>query len=825
MVVLSIGFMFSTMARLSHLALLSIAACSAATEIVILAPGNKNLLFAPPAGIAPKGAYTLRHDASHIEVPLDFGFPVRPLRINDIKPQQDPFRPNEMVCCPPGTFFDPRTQQCAFLASSICPPGFMLDSATKSICISETPPCPGDLFLENGRCISHELPTCPDPAATLDMTTFECVSISPPKCDSPFKAIGPSCVSDHKPTCDLGFHQDGSRCVLISGPTCGPPELGLVVRAGKDGKPVCVSTKPPICPDGSQPDHDKCTVIEEPRCPAGFENIKGSCIFKGSLCPQGGEFTTFPDERAPVCRTTEMPMCELGELQGNLCVSKRPPCPAEFTLTEDKLCTRTEPIQCQAGSKVFFPPPSNFDRGDEPKAFCCPDLPGMTLDRRGLCSFPSTTRDCPAGMEPDRANERCIFTPQPENCPRGKLDPTTGLCTEITDPDCKLGGGEPDPATGKCKLGKPTCPSAAQGAVYDEVTNKCHLTEDPVCPPGSRPIAGQCISDATSTCPEGSTHSPDNTKCIFAAPPDCNGKGHYDKNLQLCIVPNKPFCDTTTLPPPLPGVPPPEIDMDGLTCVSPSRPACPPGTGTTFDKTTNSCISKTPPRCDEHFHFNEHTSQCVSNAPPVCSHLGLGFILSDGKCISDTPPVCPEKSAWVPRLMACVSDTSPCPENTPTIDGKCVSSVPPTCKVAGTSFVAGVGCVSDNVKPKCVEGTKLNEATGECVTEAKCGDPDLEVRDGLCVSVSKKPQCPGGMDPNTEGKCVTRTPPECDRAKELTFDRGSGKCVGGPPRCPDKTQLDLDLAKCITASARTCFALLACPDVVDSIGPPGIEGE
>ncbi|KAK4169584.1 hypothetical protein QBC43DRAFT_354864 [Cladorrhinum sp. PSN259] len=802
---------------ISLLALLGSAACSAATEIVILPPGSKNLLFAQPAGTAPKGVYTLRHDASNIELPLDFNFPIRSLGINDFRPEPHPSRPHEMVCCPPGTFFDPRTQQCAFLASSICPQGFSLDAATKSICISETPPCPKDLYLDNGRCVSPNPPTCADHAAQFDKETNECIALSPPECDSPLKVEGPNCVSpDYTPGCGFGYRQEDTRCILIAGPSCGPPELGLVVSSDNAGKPICVSKNLPVCPNGSKPDKETCTVITGPKCPKDFQNVEGSCIFKGNLCPQGGVYTTFQDERSPVCRTSEPPLCLSGDLQGTECVSKQSPCLPGYTLTKDHMCTRSERLQCGPNSKVFI---LDEDDGPQHEAFCCPDIPGMTLDHSGQCSI--QLPECPSEMTYDEDQELCVYTPQPKDCETGQLDSETGLCTETTDAKCDF--GTPDPVTGKCNLGKPSCPTA--GAVFDEETGQCHLTETPTCPEKSKLIAGQCVSDDTSTCPEDAPHSGDKSKCVYKNPPTCPGDSQYHKDLQLCVVPYKPTCDhmAEAL-----GGDTPRLERDGLRCVSPAPPACPPGSGTEFDPETKKCVGKELPKCVGDFQFSDKSHKCVSNIPPGCEHLGPSFSLWEGKCVADTDPICPAQSNWVPSLKACVSDKPPCPENTPTIDGKCVSSEPPRCKMHGTEFQPGVGCVAKNVKPKCIEGTELNDE-GECVSAPRCHGKDLVPFNGMCVSKTQKPECPYPTVDRGDGRCVTRTEPECPNPGEenlgLSFDKFSGKCVGAPPKCPDRSQLDGGMAKCITASARTCFALLACPDVVDDLPllPPTSE--
>jgi len=130
------------------------------------------------------------------------------------------------------------------------------------------------------------------------------------------------------------------------------------------------------------------------------------------------------------------------------------------------------------------------------------------------------------------------------------------------------------------------------------------------------------------------------------------------------------------------------------------------------------------------------------------------------------------------------------------------------------------------VEPECtVEGTKLNKDTGQCEAEEgpKCPD-DLKVVGEFCVSVTKKPECPDKTVPFGE-RCVARTKPVCGRmGSGLDFDPSSGLCLGGSPKCPDRTELDKGMGKCVTASLRTCFALLSCPDVVDdTAGVPAIE--
>jgi len=428
-----------------------------------------------------------------------------------------------------------------------------------------------------------------------------------PVCEEPFLVRSADCVSLDGPQCKLGFHRQEDKCILNAGPTCGPPDSGLVVHSNKDGKAICVSTKPPECPVGSKAVDSNCQITEDPKCPEGFKVQGGSCIWAGTLCPEGGEFTTFDDERAPVCRTVEDPTCVAGELEGTRCVTKELPCPADFEL-KDGQCTRSTPIECATGTKPFLLPPSDSfrDRNRPPSAVCCPSIPDMTVDRDGRCSVPATTGACPEGMrtDPDNRN-KCIRAPDEADCPRGKLDPITLLCTEVTDAKCTI--GIPDEKTAKCNLGKPSGESLGPDFKFDEETNKCSSFREPRCPDRSSLLGGQCISETDSTCPEGTEHTADFKHCIFQAPPNCGTLSHYDASLQLCVADNKPVCPADIA----------DVHLDGLACVSPSKPACPPDSDTTYDPNTNACVTTKLPTCPVGFHVSLATSKCVSDRPPA----------------------------------------------------------------------------------------------------------------------------------------------------------------------------------------------------------------
>ncbi|KAK3342178.1 hypothetical protein B0T25DRAFT_360285 [Lasiosphaeria hispida] len=782
----------SIMFRSVGLATLLGAAHSSAANIVLLPPSSDGLVLGSHGGLAPSGLYTLKHEFGGIEFNTDF--PIRSLGMNDIRAVRNPRgSEHDMVCCPPGTVFN--GESCVFLASTICPKGFTLDPVTKSVCISTTPPCPLGLTLEDGLCVSTELPKCLDAKATFNSETFECESTTDPVCDGQLEVKGADCISLKPAYCPPGFENRRKKCISTTKPTCGNnPEL--VVDRNLEGVLICVSIHPPKCPDDSKPLDGKCVRISPPKCPEGYRPEGGSCILTQGPCPADSVFTEFSDERLPVCRTESSPFCESGVLEDGRCISKADPCSPGYAFeVPTGTCTRSEPLACGAGKKAFFTSPQTEQ---ETRAFCCPDVPGMTLDgAKEQCSVPATTKGCPVGTTPDPDNSSlCIHKPTQEDCPVGELDVATGSCIDRTQPVCPTGYLTDK---GKCSLGTVKCPTP--GAEYWASTGHCHLKEGPLCPEDSIPVGKECISKTQkATCPDGTTISADKKYCEYNAPPKCPEKAKYEAGRQLCVFEDKPECTQNT------------GTLDGFDCVSPAPPAC-VDPETTFDSATGQCMGRKRPTCPVDFHIPPGGTTCISKRGPVCPATER---LVGGKCISDVDPECPPDSTWIHLKKACVSIQGPCAEGTPDSNGNCATTEPPKCKTPGTQFVPLVGCVSPD-RPKCaVEHTKLNEETGECEAEQgpACG-PGLELRGDLCVS-PQPPHCPPKTEPR-DGKCVAKVKAVCDGG--LSFNPERKLCIGNDPMCADGSALDKDKAKCITSSSRTCFMMLSCPDVEDDTLP------
>ncbi|KAK0726109.1 hypothetical protein B0H67DRAFT_572345 [Lasiosphaeris hirsuta] len=757
--------------------------------------GEDLVLGAAAGALAPSGLYTLKHEFGAIK--FNTNFPIRSLGLNDIQAVRNP-RGNEhdMVCCPPGTVFN--GESCVFLASKICPNGFTLDPVTKSVCISTTPPCPPGLNLEDGLCVSAEPPRCLDAKATFNTATFECESAMDPLCDGQLELKGPDCVSPNPPYCPPGFEHRRKKCISTTKPTCGS-DPDLVVDKNSEGIPICVSIHAPKCPDDATPLDGKCVRVSPPSCPDGYRSEGGSCIRIQGPCPEGTILTEFTDERSPVCRTEKTPVCDLGELKDGQCVSKEVPCSPGYAFDEATgSCTRSEPLSCGEGKKAFFTSPPV---AEEARAFCCPDVPGMTLDgTKNQCSIPATVDGCPEGTAPDEDDESlCVHEPSQEDCPVGRLDAKTGSCKETTGSTCTI--GKPT-AKGECVIGVPKC--LIPGAVYWASAGYCVHKEKPGCPEGSMKVGKECISlTHTATCPTGTKLGADGKYCEYDAPPQCPEKAKYDPARRLCVFETKPECGQNT------------GNLDGSDCVSPAPPGC-LDPETSFDSATGSCVGRKRPACPDGFHILPGGTTCISEAGPVCP--GAGQRLVGGKCISDADPECPAESTWILKLKACVNNKGPCAEGTPDANGNCVTTDPPTCKTPGTRFVPLVGCVSDDV-PKCdVAHTHLNEETGECEADSgpACAS-GLELRGDLCVS-PQPPRCPPNTEPK-DGRCVAGAKPVCPGDGQLSFNPERRVCVGRDPLCPDGSALDKDKAKCITSSSRTCFMLLSCPDVEDDTVP------
>jgi hypothetical protein len=768
-------------------------------HVLVPRPGNGEIAFGAPGRLGLPGFYSLTH-ASGNAIQFDTGLlPIRSLGANDIRPVSNPLDPENMVCCPPGTVFN--GESCVFLASQICPRGFNLDPETKTVCISTTPPCPDDLRFEDGLCVSPESPHCEDPTAVFDLANSQCVSTSKPVCDAPLQQEGPDCVSLTGPSCLPGFEPRDARCVSRTGPTCNSPDL--VVDKSIDGRLICVSKDLPQCPDGNGPVDGQCVSKKAPHCPDGFKPEGGDCISKDPPCPLGSVFTEFTDNRDPVCKTIEDAVCDFGGVpQGTQCVSKEPACRDGYDIDEKTgLCIHTDSVVCETGRKAF-PTTSGYS---DARVVCCPDVEGMTMDEYDQCRVPATHEGCPAGMEADPDNdELCAVAPTDADCPKGQYDSDMGRCVEVTEPKCTV--GTPD-ARGQCVL-KKTCSNP--DAEYDEKSDSCVLKEKPKCPPGTALSIGKnCFAAEAVRCPADTKLSSDGKSCVYKALPKCKDpEATYDKDRHLCVHPNKVECAAGT------------GHLVGDDCVSSGPPVCSGGADVSFDPQTGKCVSVNRPQCNPGFHLPPSGTQCVSDEPPKCPG-GAGFELEDGKCVSSEPPKCPAGSKWINSKKACVSDSGPCAEGTPDINGNCIAKEAPSCKDPKTEFTPGIGCVAVDDKPKCsAPGTKLNAQTLEC--EAETGPdcaavgPNLRLEDGRCVSVVP-PHCPGETEPTPDGRCVAKARPVCDG--NHTLDAEHNVCVGPAPKCPDGSALDEHKTKCVTTSSRTCFVMLACPDVEDDSAP------
>ncbi len=293
------------------------------------------------------------------------------------------------------------------------------------------------------------------------------------------------------------------------GPRPQPPNLACPAEQKKpgitccpkgtapDAKGVCV----PWCPDGAM------DLASQQLCGLGFDNATHDPAQPAALKCLGGS-SPKPNQGIKGCiahsPVFNPPVCAAGfakkPIGGNISVCA--PTPAQQACGAGK---QVSPIDgkchalCQDG--LAWPVNQCCAIGSAVSATgkCCP--PGAKVDAAtGQCQQQIVLPVCPPGTKPDLKAKGCVLDGA---CPEGsEKDAKSGACLLVVG-TC-LGGGKPDPATGKCPSSSSpptTCPpdlvASGAGAACcppgqaPGPGGKCTIAS---CPPPAKSIAGKCCS-------------------------------------------------------------------------------------------------------------------------------------------------------------------------------------------------------------------------------------------------------------------------------------------------------------------------------------------
>ena len=124
-----------------------------------------------------------------------------------------------------------------------------------------------------------------------------------------------------------------------------------------------------------------------------------------------------------------------------------------------------------------------------------------------------------------------------QTCQTGTYDSTAGECVSEASPSC------PDSYTYSSSAGRCTAPALCPGnGTLNYDTDQCQTYLGQSCPSGYNLQNGQCVG--APTCPEGTQLQ--NGRCVMAAETECPTGYTYDSNLDKCV--SSPICpDNTTL--------------------------------------------------------------------------------------------------------------------------------------------------------------------------------------------------------------------------------------------------------------------------------------
>ena len=247
----------------------------------------------------------------------------------------------------------------------------------------------------------------------------------------------------------------------------------------------------PWCPNGAM------DLDSQKLCGLGFDNAThdpskpGDLACLGGASPKPGLGLVACIEHSPVFGA---PVCAAGfakkPVAGNMSVCA--PTPQQSACPPGQ---QVSPIDggCHAlcAGGIAWPGKQCCAEGSAVSAAgkCCPA--GAKVDpATGQCQQQVAMPACPPGTKPGAASPGCVSTG--DACPEGsKADPKSGAC--LKEIAFCVGGGKPDPATGKCPPGSAPPPSGCPvGLVAASPGAAC-------CPQGQAPGAkGQCT---IASCP------------------------------------------------------------------------------------------------------------------------------------------------------------------------------------------------------------------------------------------------------------------------------------------------------------------------------------
>ncbi|KAK3382689.1 hypothetical protein B0T24DRAFT_587422 [Lasiosphaeria ovina] len=442
---------------------------------------------------------------------------------------------------------------------------------------------------------------------------------------------------------------------------------------------------------------------------------------------------------------------------------------------------------------------NGFTLDDATKSVCIgksPPCPGDLVLRDGLCS-----PYCPPGF--DHKGKQCVSTQKP-TC---SSDVSYLVVDKTADGLPICGSKNPAECTGGSKLAGVDCisespPQCPAGYRFEVCRTKkapiCEFGElqDGECRSKELPCAadykldstcGSCVRSTPSSCGEGSK--------IFFTSPRRQVRSVCFRDVHGMKLDEKDQCS----------VPAHESQPENGDCVV-GTPKCTHDKAVS-DPATHECHLTEAPACPTG--STPWGNECISEGGSTCPE-NYHHSLPDKKyCIHKEQPKCKENARYDPVAQLCVVDVAApaYPPKTGVLDGlNCVLPSLPVCSDPETTYDQASGHCVSKTRPQCDDGFHIPAGGAWCISNKK---PVCEAaRDGTVITI-------------VDGVCVSDQAPDC--GAESTWVQRLKACVNKKGPCaegtPDSTTLDKDKVKCITASSRSCFVMLACPDVFDDTVP------
>jgi hypothetical protein len=471
-------------------------------------------------------------------------------------------------------------------------------------------------------------------------------------------------------------------------------------------------------------------------CPTAstFEASTGKCVSKPTLtCPDN---TTSTTDNGQTCVLPAEQKCQVGELRDGTCVTEVDHRCPKGSADNGSNCTVDATRSCPGGGDLDG---NNCVKAAEPAC----DYADLELEN-GYCygspDYGSTDGGTPSDSGTPTDSGSPTYTGEPGSYSGGPVtgDSGTGTYRGLSpaiyirpvmassySPYCREGDGILDRAAGTCRYNSHL--ACADGTSPDDAGN-CSTAAATDCPPGSRPVNGQCVVEKQEYCSDGGKYEPGSDgpgRCT--RPPELvctvgtlDGKGH-------CTTPASSDCGAA------------EPDGPGR-CVS--DPVCPAGTAVSSsgqcEKTTVACRAGTAP---------DSSGKCV---PSNCAQGTVRNAAGD--CVPDDPECA--RGTVRDASGECVPVREGCPQGTKqTSSGECVP-----------------------VEANCPAGT-AKDAAGLCrpVGGGTCPTGYVKTTSGVCAKPVRA--CPAGTVRDARGLCQ-RPPAKCPPG---TITTAGGGCDPGPP--------------------------------------------